>query len=84
MFFKLGCAQQNLRIQIYPHVLPGRDAIVEWVKGAYLTPYQKKLDPATYILFLEHYTEELFKVLPDERPILYPYRRYLMWARKKA
>ena len=76
----LGFAEQRVQRVIYPHVLPDREAAVEWVRGSLLTAYQRRLSPEDFERFLEAYREELFAQLPDERPLFYPFARVLIWA----
>lgn len=80
--FALGFQDINIRLQIYPHELPSRADVVEWVKGTYLTEYRSRMPENIYQLYLDRYTERLLPLLPDNRPFLYPYKRILMHARK--
>lgn len=82
LLFKLGYHDINIRLQIYPHELPSRADVVEWVKGTYLTEYRSRMPAETYALYLERYTERLLPLLADDRPFLYPYKRILMHAHK--
>jgi len=84
LLFRLGYEQIHVRLQMYPHELPTREEVVEWVKGTYLTEYRGKLSAELYALYLERYCERLLALLPDERPFLYCYKRILMHARKRA
>ena len=65
---------------VYPHVLPQREAMIDWIRGTLLTAYQSHLPPAVFEEFVERYRQRLFELLPDERPILLPYRRILFWG----
>jgi trans-aconitate 2-methyltransferase len=80
LLFRLGFAEQRVRVEVYAHRLAARDDVVEWVKGTYLTDFQKRLDAATWERFLARYRERLLAVLPDERPFLYTYRRVFVWG----
>lgn len=82
MLFRLGVAQQHVRLQVYAHVLASRDDVVEWVKGTHLTAYRDRLPADVFARFLERYQERLFEVLPDEHPFFYPFKRLLLWARR--
>jgi len=84
LLYGLGFERQHVRLQVYPHVLPGPEAVVEWVKGTLLTDYQQRLAPETYEQFLAEYTGRLLRALPDSRPFFYPFKRILMWARLPA
>ncbi|MDZ8187022.1 MAG: methyltransferase domain-containing protein [Nostoc sp. ChiSLP02] len=81
LLYKLGFVQQQVKLQIYGHLLPSREAVVEWYRGTLLTAYQTQLDPQTYERFVERYQQKLFQVLPDERPFFFPYKRILIWGR---
>lgn len=81
---RLGLVDIHVRLQVYPHHLPSRDAVVEWVKGSLLTAYQRRLDPETFARFVDVYTARLLAQLPDTRPFLYPFKRILMWGRRPA
>lgn len=78
----LGFEEQRVRLEVYGHELPGREHVVEWVKGSLLTGYERRLDGATFERFLARYRERLFEELPDERPFFFPFERILLWARR--
>ncbi|MFL5446185.1 MAG: methyltransferase domain-containing protein, partial [Myxococcales bacterium] len=75
-----GHREQHVRLQIYLHLLPAREDVVEWVKGALLTPYQEQLPPPVWEEFLARYRELLLPRLADEKPFPYPYSRILGWG----
>lgn len=77
---RLGYARQVVRLQVYGHLLESREQVVEWVRGALLTDYQKRLQPALWERFLRRYRELLLPQLADERPYLYTYPRLFLWA----
>ncbi|TMA25784.1 MAG: methyltransferase domain-containing protein [Deltaproteobacteria bacterium] len=77
---KLGFVRQQVRLQIYAHLLESREQVIEWVRGALLTDYQKRLAPADWERFLRRYRELLLPQLDDERPFLYTYPRILIWG----
>ncbi|HWE25326.1 MAG TPA: methyltransferase domain-containing protein [Myxococcales bacterium] len=76
----LGFATQHVRLQVYTHLLPSREEVVEWVRGTLLTDYQRRLRPDVWERFLERYRELLLPQLPDRRPYLYTYPRILFWG----
>ena len=80
LLHRLGYARQHVRLQVYGHVLPSTDDVVEWVRGALLTHYESLLAPKDYEQFLAAYREELHGVLGDERPYFYTYKRVLIWG----
>jgi len=79
---ELGFTEQHVRAQIYDHLLPTRDAVVEWVAGTTLTAYAARLPDDLGTAFVRRYAERLSEVLPDERPFFFPFRRILFWGRK--
>jgi len=78
----LGCSQQHVRVQVYPHRLESREAVIEWNKGALLTAYRERLPEAIYGRFLTRYRERLLPRLEDRRPFFYGYKRLLLWAQR--
>lgn len=79
LLYRLGYKRQHVRLQVYGHVLPSTDDVVEWVRGALLTYYQSRLGEK-YDEFLSAYRERLKDVLGEERPFFYTYRRVLIWG----
>jgi trans-aconitate 2-methyltransferase len=75
----LGFRRQNVRMQVYGHVLDSSADVVEWVRGALLTDYEARLGDR-YPDFLDRYTQTLQHRLGDERPYFYTYKRILIWA----
>jgi trans-aconitate 2-methyltransferase len=82
LLFGLGFAEQRVRLEVYAHPLAARDDVVEWVRGTYLTDFERRLDPPTWARFLERYRERLMAALPDERPFVYTYRRLFLWGKR--
>ena len=80
LLWQIGCEQHTVRLNVYPHLMPGYEAVVEWVCGTYLTPYEARLGPALFKPFLQEYTRRLAVAIP-QRPYLYTYSRILMWGR---
>ncbi len=81
LLYKLGFVDQEVKLQIYGHVLPSREAVIEWYRGTLLTTYEQRLDVETYERFVKRYREKLMKYLDDERPFFFPYKRILIWGR---
>lgn len=77
---RLGYVRQHVRVAVYTHLLESRDDVVEWVRGALLTEYQKRLAPADWERFLARYRQMLIPQLEDVRPYFYPYPRILIWG----
>lgn len=77
---RLGYVRQHVRVAVYVHLLESRDEVVEWVRGALLTEYQKRLAPADWERFLARYRQMLIPQLEDERPYFYTNPRILIWG----
>jgi trans-aconitate 2-methyltransferase len=82
ILWERGCVEQQVRLNIYPHEMPGYEAVIEWVKGTYLTSYETRLGPALWPSYLEEYTKRMEAAIGDQRPFLYCYPRILAWGRK--
>jgi trans-aconitate 2-methyltransferase len=80
MFFRFGYTRQIVRTQLYPHVLPSRESIVEWMRGTLLTAYETILPAELFPAFIDRYRSTLFDAVTDERPFFFPYRRLLIWG----
>ncbi len=78
----LGFQRQQVRMQVYAHVLPETRAVIEWVKGSLLTPFRERLSAERYARFLDRYEHELLAAEGDRRPYLYLFKRILMWGRR--
>ncbi len=80
LLHRLGYKRQHVRLQVYGHVLPSSDDVVEWVRGALLTWYESLIPAERFEEFLAEYRRELGRILPDSRPYFYTYRRILLWG----
>lgn len=80
LLYGLGYKRQNVRMQVYGHVLPSSDDVAEWVRGALLTHYQSLLSPDRFEEFLAEYRKRLLGAIGESRPYFYTYKRVLMWA----
>jgi trans-aconitate 2-methyltransferase len=81
VLYGLGAVQQHARLEVYGHVLPSVEAVVEWVSGSLLTPVRARLEEATYAVFLDRYRERLLAEIGQRRPYFYAFSRILCWAR---
>lgn len=79
LLHRLGYKNQHVRLQVYGHLLPSTDDVVEWVRGALLTHYESILGDR-FEQFLVAYREQLATVLGQERPYFYTYKRVLLWG----
>jgi len=75
----LGYKRQHVRLQVYGHELPSAQDVVEWVRGALLTDYERRLGER-FPEFLERYSERAVAALGDARPFFYTYKRVLIWG----
>jgi trans-aconitate 2-methyltransferase len=80
LLHRLGYERQSVRMQVYGHVLPSADDVVEWVRGALLTHYQAQLSAERFEEFLSLYRTRLRGVIGGERPFFYTYKRILLWG----
>lgn len=81
LLYELGIAEPHVRLQVYPHVMPSSEAVVEWTKGTSLTRFFKVLPTELHEGFVEAYREELLARIGRHEPYLYPFKRILMWGR---
>ncbi len=79
---ELCAAEQNVRLQVYPHHLESTAAVVEWTRGTTLTRFTKLLEPDLAGLFIDAFRTRVLDVLGDVSPYFYPFKRILMWAKK--
>jgi trans-aconitate 2-methyltransferase len=82
LLHRLGYASQHVRLQVYLHVLPRADAVVDWVKGTLLTDYRRRLSEREYDEFLARYGALLAAELPDQQPFPFTFKRILLWGRR--
>lgn len=78
----LGFAAVNVRMQVYGHHLESTAAVVEWVKGTYLTYYARRMPAELYESYLVRYREALLSRLGERSPFFYTYKRILVHARR--
>jgi trans-aconitate 2-methyltransferase len=81
LLHRLGYAPQQVRLQVYLHVLAEAGAVIDWVKGTLLTDYRRRLPDDAYEQFVSRYRELLTAELPDERPFPFTFKRVLLWGR---
>lgn len=79
---RLGYRAPHVRLQVYGHRLPGREDVVEWVKGTLLTSHRERLPGPLYEQFLAAYRARLLPRLADTRPHFFPFKRILIWAQR--
>lgn len=68
---------------VYQHILPGSDAVLEWVKGTALRPVLQALEGTEREEFLAAYTAKLRAAYPETPSgTLFPFKRIFFVARK--
>lgn len=82
ILFRLGFAEQEVVLRVYPHVLASLASVVEWYRGSLLTEYESRLDPESFARFVARYGEILQQRVEDTRPFFFPFPRILLWAKK--
>jgi trans-aconitate 2-methyltransferase len=80
----LGVEAQHVRLQVYGHHLASAAAVVDWVRGTLLTPYDAILEPSDYAAFVDEYRTRLVDLLGAREPYFYAFKRILVWARMPA
>jgi trans-aconitate 2-methyltransferase len=80
LLHELGFTVQHVRLEVYLHVLPSRDEVLEWVKGSLLADYRSRLPSELYARFVATYRERLLARLRDVRPYPFPFKRILLWG----
>ncbi|MEO1268293.1 MAG: methyltransferase domain-containing protein [Myxococcota bacterium] len=78
----LGAVDIHVRLQVYIHPMPSREALVEWVKGSLLTAYERRMPESMFPDYLEAFRDRLFAEIDDTQPYIYPFKRILMWCRR--
>jgi trans-aconitate 2-methyltransferase len=81
LLFDLGLAEQHVRLQVYPHVLPSSAHVVEWTKGTSLTRFFARLPEELHEPFVDAYRDELLRRIGDREPYFYAFQRILIWGR---
>ena len=81
VLYSSGAIQQHVRLQVYGHLLPSVESVVEWVRGSLLTPVRARMDDETFEAYLDRYRECLLAELGQRRPYFYAFSRILCWAR---
>jgi trans-aconitate 2-methyltransferase len=82
LLFDLGLAEQHVRLQVYPHVLPSSAHVVEWTKGTSLTRFFARLPDELHEPFVDAYRHELLRRIGDRQPYFYAFKRILMWGQR--
>jgi len=84
ILYRCGFPDPQARLIVYPHVLPGPEAVIEWTKGTLLTEYARHLPPDLFDPFVERYRAALLNCLEATRPYFFPFKRILCWGRRTA
>jgi trans-aconitate 2-methyltransferase len=82
LLYRSGFADPNVRLIVYPHVLPSRDAVIEWMKGTLLTEYARHLPDDLFADFVEAYRARLLPQLDASQPYFFPFKRILCWGQR--
>ncbi len=78
-----GFTEQVAIEKVYGHQLDHSRDVFEWVKGTMLGGYLAALPEALRGQFETKYREALGAALGDRAPYFYPFRRMLLWGRKR-
>ena len=68
----------------YAHILPGHSHIVDWMKGAALTPFLSVLNPSLQEEFLDDYLNAISNAYPSQKDgnVIFHFPRLFFVARK--
>lgn len=81
ILYELGASGQTVLVRVYPHVLAGPRAVVQWLEGTTMRPYRNAIDSDRYPEFVQAYTQKLIAQYGDPVELLYTFKRILFWAR---
>lgn len=84
LLHRLGAVDQHVRLQVYGDAMERTDAVVDWVRGTFLTHYRRALGDEMFEGFLVEYRRRLLDALGDPagaRPYFYAFPRILFVAR---
>jgi trans-aconitate 2-methyltransferase len=81
---RIGFADPDVRLIVYPHLLSGPEDVVEWMKGTLLTEYARHLPAEMFEQFVADYRERLLARIERSRPFCFPFKRILCRAHKGA
>ena len=82
LLFNLGFKEQKVFLRVYGHELESRDGVIEWVKGTLMTYFKSRLSQHDYDSFVSEFRDRLFRILPDNMPFFYPFKRALLWGKR--
>ncbi len=82
LLYDLGYEKPVVRLNIYGHELTCVDDVVEWMKGAMLTDFERKMPADLFVRYVARYRELLIDRLGDRRPYYFTYKRILIAARR--
>jgi trans-aconitate 2-methyltransferase len=80
LLYRIGFADQHVRLVVYPHLLEGPEAVVDWMRGTLLTEYERHLTKELFARFVDAYRERLLARLDRSRPFFFPFNRILCWG----
>lgn len=78
----LGIADPDVRLQVYPQLMPSSADVVEWTSGTTLTRFFARLPQDLHDEFLDAYRHELLATIGDRSPYFYAFKRILMAGRR--
>jgi trans-aconitate 2-methyltransferase len=84
ILYRSGFPDPQARLIVYPHVLPGPEAVIEWTKGTLLTEYARHLPAELFEPFVERYRSLLLEQLETARPYFFPFKRILCCGRRSV
>jgi len=80
----LGFEDPDVRLVVYPQVMPSSATVVDWTRGTSLTRFFTALPDDLHERFVDAYRSELLVAIGDRAPYFYAFKRILMNARRRA
>ena len=77
----LGFGARSVRMEVYGHLLPSHDAVIEWIRGSTLTRFFGRLPGELHDPFVDAVRTEYLDAVGTGEPVFYPFKRILMWGR---
>lgn len=81
LLHELGCDRPRVRLQVYPHVFPSPESVIEWTRGSSLTRFFSVLPEELHEPFVQACREEFLARTGPEEPYVFTFKRILMCGR---
>lgn len=82
MLTEIGFAEVNCYDHVFQHPMRNTEDIVEWSRATTLRPFLNALAEDKHEAFLSALIERLNKGYATDGPLVFPFRRLFIWARR--